>query len=715
MKYVVIFSVGFGAVLLYLLSTASANTALFSQNYPLLLALTGGIALALVVLIGYQLWVLRRKLKAGVFGTKLTLRLLLMFGLMAVVPGSLVYGVSVQFLSKSIESWFDVRVDSALEGGLSLGRSALDSLLRDLNKKADAMALVLSEQPVSTHVVRLNSLREQNGVQEATLFNQRGGILAFSSSERAGLLPDLPGAAVLRQVRQQQAFSRIESLPGKGLFLRVVVPVNVLSLQEDIRVLQLMQPVPKDMARDAEAVQVVYRDYQELSLSRLGLKRLYGLTLTLTLMLALLSAIALAFLLSERFSAPLSILAEGTRAVAKGDFSQMHPVKSRDELGVLTQSFNSMTRQLSEARAIAELNQHQVETAKAYLESILGNLTSGVVAFDERFYVRTVNPTASQILGEELTALRGMKLFEWGRDAPGLKALALEVFDQFQGSGAKEWQTQTEYAGKSGSQTLLLRGTRLPAGIDNGYVLVFDDITHLIQAQRDAAWGEVARRLAHEIKNPLTPIQLSAERIEHKLADKLTQPDADMLKRATQTIVNQVAAMKSMVDRFAEYARAPAANMRALDLNQLVREVLALYEPLGSQIRLELAPGLPRIMGDMTLLRQVVHNLLQNAQDALAGVESPQIVVQTEAGPRGVQLTIADNGAGFPEQLMPRLFEPYATSKPKGTGLGLAIVKKIVEEHHGMIQIENLMPQGASVSITFAQISEESAHGANHE
>jgi len=708
MKHIVILSVGLGAVLLYLLSTASANTALFSQNYPLLLALTGGIAVALVVLIGYQLWVLRRKLKAGVFGTKLTLRLVLMFGLMAVVPGSVVYGVSVQFLAKSIESWFDVRVDTALEGGLSLGRSALDSLLRDLNKKADAMALVLSEQPVSTHVVRLNSLREQNGVQEATLFNQRGGILAFSSSERAGLLPDLPGAAVLRQVRQQQPFSRIESVPGKGLFLRVVVPVNVLSLQEDIRVLQLMQPVPKDMARDAEAVQTVYRDYQELSLSRLGLKRLYGLTLTLTLMLALLSAISLAFLLSERFSAPLGILAEGTRAVAKGDFSQMHTVRTRDELGVLMQSFNSMTRQLSEARAIAELNQHQVETAKAYLESILGNLTSGVVAFDERFYVRSVNPTASQILGEELAALRGIKLFEWGRHEPGLKALAQEVFDRFQSGGAKEWQMQTEYAGKSGSQTLLLRGTRLPAGIDNGYVLVFDDITHLIQAQRDAAWGEVARRLAHEIKNPLTPIQLSAERIEHKLADKLSAPDADMLQRATQTIVSQVAAMKNMVDRFAEYARAPAANMRALDLNRLVREVLTLYEPLGPHIRLELAAGLPRIMGDMTLLRQVVHNLLQNAQDALAEVEVPEIVVQTEAAPQGVRLTITDNGAGFPEQLMPRLFEPYATTKPKGTGLGLAIVKKIVEEHQGMIQIDNLMPQGASVGITFPAIAEAS-------
>jgi nitrogen fixation/metabolism regulation signal transduction histidine kinase len=701
MRYVVTFSVALGAVLLYLLFAASANTASFAQSYPLLLGLNVALALCLMLLIGYQLWVLRGKVKAGIFGSKLTLRLLLWFGLMALLPGAVVYGVSVQFMSKSIESWFDVRVDKALEGGLSLGQSALDSLLRDLNKKADSIAIALAEQPSSVHIALLNKLREQAGVNEATLFTQRGGIIAFSSNSNSGLLPDKPSSSVLRQVRQQQTVSKIDSLPDKGLFLRVVVPVNVLSLSEDIRVLQLLQPVPPDLATNAEAVQSAYRDYQELSLARQGLKRLYGLTLTLTLLLALLSAISLAFLLSERLSAPLGLLAESTRAIAKGDFSQMHPVESRDELGVLMRSFNTMTRQLSEARATAELNQQQVEAAKAYLESILANLTSGVVAFDERFYVRTVNLTASQILGENLTGLRGIKLVEWGRNDPALQAFAIEVAEQFEHSDAKEWQKQIEYAGKIGAQVLLVRGTRLPAGIDNGYVLVFDDVTHLISAQRDAAWGEVARRLAHEIKNPLTPIQLSAERIEHKFADKLAEADAIVLRRSTQTIVNQVAAMKSMVDGFAEYARAPAANMRNLDLNGLVHEVLALYEPLDSQIKLELTAGLPKIRGDTTLLRQVVHNLLQNAQDALVEVPGAQIMVRTEVAADGVRLSVSDNGPGFPEHLMARLFEPYATTKQKGTGLGLAIVKKIVEEHHGVIQVENLKPNGASVSIVF--------------
>jgi nitrogen fixation/metabolism regulation signal transduction histidine kinase len=700
MRYVLILCTVLSAILLYLLSTASANTELFAKNYPLLLGLNSALALSLMVLIGYQLWVLRRKIKAGVFGTKLTLRLLLMFGLMALIPGSVIYGVSVQFLGKSIESWFDVRVDNAMESGLSLGQTALDNLLHDLTKKANTMAVALAEQPVNSHQSLLNTLREQTGVQEATLFSQHGSIIAVSGNEHAGLMPDFPRTAVLRQVRQQQPFSRIEPIPGKGLYMRVAVPVNVLSLQEDIRILQLLEPVPKDLATAAETVQNVYRDYQQLSLSRLGLKRLYGLTLTLTMLLALLTAISLAFVLSEKLSAPLNILAEGTRAVAKGDFSRMHPAHGRDELGVLMQSFNSMTRQLSDARAAAELNQQQVETAKAYLESVLANLTSGVLTFDERFYLRAGNPAASQILGIDLSKLRGLKLFEWGRVGEAVDAFAQVVAAEFQKSASKDWQMQVEYNGGVANQILLVRGSHMPAEVDNGYVLVFDDITHLIRAQRDAAWGEVARRLAHEIKNPLTPIQLSAERLEHKLADKLEAADADMLRRSTQTIVNQVSALKSMVNAFGEYARAPSVNLQQLDLNRLVREVLTLYEPLGSSMHIELAPGLPEIQGDPTLLRQVIHNLLQNAQDALAEEASPQIQIETLVVPEGVRFAVRDNGPGFPERLMARLFEPYATTKQKGTGLGLAIVKKIIEEHQGKIQVENLQPHGACIAIT---------------
>ncbi len=699
MKYVLTLCIGLGAVALYLLSNASGSAAALSQYYTLLLGLNGALVACLLALVLYQLRNLRRKLKARVFGAKLTLRLLLMFALMAVLPGVLVYGVSVQFLGKSIETWFDVRVDNALEGGLSLGRSALDNLLRDLNKKAEYMALTLVDQPTGDPLTQLNNLREQAGVQEVSLFTSRGMLIAFSGSERAGLQPDRPASSLLRQVRQQQPYAAIESIPGKGLYLRVVVPVNVLGLNENIRVLQLFQPVPERLAKDAEAVQTVYRDYQELSVSRLGIKRIYGLTLTLALLLALLSSIAVAFLLSARLSAPLGLLAKGTQAVASGDFSIMPAVHSRDELGSLMQSFNDMTRQLAEARAVVELNQRQLETAKAYLESILAHLSSGVLAFDENLSLKTMNPAAAEILGVDVSSLRKRRFYKWALNDEALKALAMAVEVQFRHNEGKEWQLQMEYAGKNGNQVLLVRGTRLPAAVGNDFIVVFDDITHLLQAQRDAAWGEVARRLAHEIKNPLTPIQLSAERLEHKLADKLSAPDAGVLKRATRTIVNQVTALKSMVNAFGEYARAPSLNLAAVDINQLVCEILALYEHSGAQISTRLAPALPPVTGDPTLLRQVVHNLLQNAQDALAEAEEPQIMVETAAEENEVRLTVRDNGCGFPEALMARLFEPYVTTKPKGTGLGLAVVKKIIEEHHGRMKIENLQPHGASVCI----------------
>lgn len=698
LQYVVILCISLGGVLLYLLSKASANTVAFTENYTLLLSLNGVLVVCLAGLVGYQLWILRRKLRARMFGAKLTLRLVLLFALMAVLPGMLVYGVSVQFLTKSIESWFDVRVDNALEGGLSLGRSALDNLLRDLAKKGESMALNLSDQPAIAHITRLNSLREQAEVQEVTLYNARGAMIAFSGNERAGLLGAKPSIAIQRQIRQQQPFSAIETIPGKGLYLRVIVPVNVLTLSEDVRILQLLQPVPAELARDAETVQEIYRDYQELSLSRLGLKRIYGLTLTLTLLLSLLSAIAAAFLLSARLSAPLGMLAKGTRAVASGDFSEMPEVHSRDELGILMRSFNSMTRQLADARTVVDFNQQQLETAKVYLESILAHLSSGVLAFDVKFALRTVNPAAAHILGVDFPSFRRRGLSGGTSQEPGVSAFAEEISQQFRAGDSREWQRQIEFAGKPGKKVLLVRGTRLPVAVGNGYIVVFDDITHLLQAQRDAAWGEVARRLAHEIKNPLTPIQLSAERLEHKLAGKLESNDADMLRRATGTIVNQVAALKSMVNAFSEYARTPKLNLQQLKLNELVQEVLTLYEHSACHITTALAPDLPEIEGDTTLLRQVIHNLLRNAQDAVAETAAPEIVLQTSADDKWLRLRVSDNGGGFPEHLMARLFEPYVTTKPKGTGLGLAIVKKIVEEHNGEMLIENLQ-HGACVSV----------------
>jgi nitrogen fixation/metabolism regulation signal transduction histidine kinase len=406
----------------------------------------------------------------------------------------------------------------------------------------------------------------------------------------------------------------------------------------------------------------------------------------------------MAYLLSERLGAPLRTLVRGTRAVAKGDFSQMQAVKSRDELGALIQSFNNMTRQLSDARGEAERNHLLTEQAKAYLESVLANLSSGVVALDHKLRVRAINDAAVRILQAEIESLSGKPLVEWGEPDTPLRHFGEAAAERFIAAEGEDWHAQLEFPRPGEMQILLARGSKLPAEVQRGYTLVFDDVTKLIRAERDAAWGEVARRLAHEIKNPLTPIQLSAERLSLKLKDKLGGNDVDMLARATDTIINQVGAMKGMVDAFASYARMPRARIAPLDLNALVRDVLTLYD--SSTIQGELASDLPMAAGDSTLMRQVIHNLLQNAQDALAGEPGGRIWIRTERSDDSVKLIITDNGPGFPDHMMARMFEPYATTKPKGTGLGLPIVKKIVEELEGNIRVENLPGGGACVCVS---------------
>lgn len=707
MKYVIIIGAGLGAVMLFLLATAGADTGLFERKYRLLIRVNVGFVLFLMAVVGYLLWRLKHRLKAGVFGSRLALRLLLIFSLMAILPGALVYGVSVQFLGKSIESWFDVKVDRALEGGLNLGRTILDNLLAELRNKAQAAALTLSEESASP-LPALDQLLHQSQIQEAALFDQNGEIIVFAGVHDKGLFPETLSTAVMRQVRTENVYSTVESIPDKGLYLRVVTPIHATGRQGDAWVLQLLQPVPKQLTEDAEIVQAAYRDYQELLLSREGLKGLYRVTLTLALLLSLFSALAAAFLISERLSAPLGMLAEGTRAVAQGDFSRRHPVQSRDELGVLTESFNLMTQQLEEARITAEHNQQEVESARAYLENILANLSSGVLVFDENLRMRTANLSAEQILKVPLMSLQGLTIEECAIREPQLNSFKAEILEGFHSGKGGEWQCQVERLRDRTSQVLLLRGTRLPDVSGGGGVVVFDDITGLLQAQRTAAWGEVARRLAHEIKNPLTPIQLSAERMQHKLAEKLSAQDAYILQRSTETIVNQVEALKKMVNEFSEYARAPELEFHELDFNGLVQEVLALYEAASiaapgnppPHIDLALASDLPAVRGDSARLRQVIHNLLQNAQDTLIGIPEPAIMVRTEIVPSGVRFSVSDNGPGFPEQVRARVFEPYVTTKSKGTGLGLPIVKKIVEEHSGTIQIENIQPRGARVSIT---------------
>ncbi len=695
MKVLIIVAASFGGILLFLLASASANTALFANNYPWLLGLNAIVALALFALIVWQVRALWREHRAKVFGSRLKLRLMIMFGLMAVLPGVLIYAVSVQFVTKSIETWFDVRVEKALESGVTLGRSVLDSLLEELGEKARTMALDLGEVSEAQRRLALSRLREKSGVQYAALFSTNGLLLATATNDLDSSMPVQPSLDQLRQARLGRGYREVEG-DGDGLLLRVLVPVTPAALGVETRILQLTQPVPSNLAASAERVQQVSRDYQELSLGRAGLTQIYAMTLTLTVLLALFTAIAFAFILARRLSAPLSILAEGTQAVAAGDFTPRQAIYSRVELGVLTQSFNRMTRQLAEARQETERHRAEVESARAYLESILANLSAGVFVFDRRFVLRTANQGAQAILGDDLTGLLGESVAVWPRE----QKLGRAMRDAFAEHGSREWQLQVEIERPGGlPQILLLRGTQLPEGSSGGYVAVFDDVTRLVAAQRSAAWGEVARRLAHEIKNPLTPIQLSAERLQFKLADKLGPADTEMLNRSTQTIINQVQAMKNMVNEFSDYARMPAPELAHVDLNALIGEVLGLYETSPARIDVDLDPALPPVHGDASQLRQIIHNLLRNAEDAQDGMAQASIGVSTRGVDGMAELTISDGGPGFPPEILARVFEPDVTTKARGTGLGLAIVKKIVDEHEGQIRINNRQPAGAEVSI----------------
>jgi nitrogen fixation/metabolism regulation signal transduction histidine kinase len=693
---------------LLLLSTA-ADTVIFSRHYPLLIGLNILLALGMVGLVGWQLRTLWRDYQAQVFGSRLKLRLMLMFGVIAVLPGALVYGVSVQFVTRSIESWFDVRVEKALESGLQLGRSALDSLLDDLGDKGRAMASELSDLQEASRRSALLRLREERGVQSAALFSVGGQLLASATADLTSLLPELPTTAQLKQARNAQSLNTVEG-EGSQLFLRVLVPVAARGIFDEPRILQLINPVPENLAYNAEAVQGVYRDYQELQLARQGLTRIYALTLTLTVLVALFGAFALAYVMARRLAAPLHILAEGTQAVAQGDFSPRQAVYSGDELGVLTQSFNRMTRQLGEAQRDTERHRAELEAARGYLESILANLSAGVLVFDRDFRLRTVNEGACTILGEDFVDLIGLPPETWVRQ----QILGEFIRAQFAATDEAEWQAQLELERVNGMpQVLLLRGSRLPAG-SGGDVVVFDDVTGLIAAQRSAAWGEVARRLAHEIKNPLTPIQLSAERLQLKLANKLDSADASMLTRGTQTIITQVQAMKRMVDDFRDYARLPAPVVAPLDLNVLIGDVLGLYESSAIAIDTRLTEGLPPVLGDATQLRQIIHNLLRNAEDALEERSDGRIEIVTAPAERYVRLIIGDNGPGFPLELLPRIFEPYVTTKLRGTGLGLPIVKKIIEEHLGIIEISNALEGGARIDIRLPLAREEEAKHGHH-
>jgi nitrogen fixation/metabolism regulation signal transduction histidine kinase len=728
-------------VLLALLISASGNTRLFEDSYPMLLGLATLVSVMLTALVLELLRRLLARYRRGLFGTRLIARMAGSFALMTVLPVALVFFVAVQFVGRSIESWFDFPVERALDSGLSLARTSLDAMLGDLSQKARVMAGDLAETPSTLWPAALGRLREQAGAQEAVVLTGSGRIVTASGGQFARLVPDLPSADALRQVRLTRQFARVEPADadgtGRGLKLRVIVPLltDVQRLDES-RYLQLLQPVPPALAENAEAVQQGFRDFQELSLSRGGLKRIFHITLTLTFLLTMLAAVSGAFLLAGWLTGPLSELAAATRSVAGGDFRPIKDYAGRDELGVLTRSFNGMTRQLQEARSLAESHQQELERVNARLESVLANLDAGVLVLDVELRLGLANRGAERILGGELSALLGQPLAA----LPGLGPLEPQIraaFDEQTASGPVAWQRQFVLGAdpgragaggadagpapdpaRPGDQTLLVRGSVMP-GQPVGYVIVFDDISGLIGAQRALAWSEVARRLAHEIKNPLTPIQLAAERMAHKLHDRLPPADAELLAKNTQTIVNQVAALKTLVDEFRDYARLPAAQLQPLQVNELLEDVLRLYAAGDPQaaIRVSLDPAAPRVLGDATQLRQVFHNLLKNAQEAQASpgaAATDPIAVSSERvaladGRAALQVRVRDHGGGFSPGMLARAFEPYVTSKPRGTGLGLPIVRKIIDEHGARIEIGNWQDetgrtQGAQVEILFTKL-----------
>ena len=767
-------------VLLFLLTQATDNRQMYERNYELLYQLNITVAVLLAAVIGWVALRLGLRLKRGRFGSRLLVKLAAIFALVGLLPGLMIYTVSYQFVSRSIESWFDVEVEGALAAGLNLGRATLDTLANDLSNKTQQAASQLADTPDASVGLPLERLRDQLLVSDVVLWNGSGQVIASAGESRFLLQPERPSAQQLRNARSQRVITQIEGLedvaaagskgagelaagstpatagrpaevkPPRIKAIAVVNSTNVNVLGE-VRFLQVIETLPATLVANAIAVQDANREYQERALARSGLRKMYIGTLTLSLFLAVFGAVLLAVVLGNQLAQPLLVLAEGVRQVARGDLTPKAALDGRDELGGLTRAFRDMTQQLFDARSAVQQSMSQVDASRANLQTILDNLTAGVIVLDVQGHIQSSNPGATRILRAPLAAYHGRAL----ADVPGLALFAQQVQAEFaaeqadqQGTvndaedvgergsnihaaqhGQEQWQQSFELHadpagalnGNEHATALIARGAKMPGTEE--FLLVFDDVSDMVSAQRAQAWGEVARRLAHEIKNPLTPIRLSAERLEMKLTGKVNAPEQALLTKSVKTIVDQVDALKRLVNEFRDYARLPAADLQPVDLNALIHDVLQLYasdNPLA-RVQTELDLAAPMIRGDAQQLRQVLHNLLQNAQDAqesldaaqqsAAGQTAARVVVKTDysATAHRVRLRVQDNGMGFPAHILKRAFEPYVTTKVKGTGLGLAVVKKIADEHGARIDLSNRMVgegehkviRGAQVSISF--------------
>ncbi|MEY6431420.1 ATP-binding protein [Thioalkalicoccus limnaeus] len=689
-------------IALTLMSDAVQNSEALSRAFvPLLMLVLAGL-LTLATMVGFQVLGLVRRYRRQAAGSRLTGRLLLRFALISLLPVAVVYYFSLNFLLRGIDSWFDVEIGRAMQEALTLNQASLDLNQRTLVKYTETLLTGIEDRSSTALALSLGGLRRQAGAIELTVFGPAGQIYGTANEDPTQLVPDLPEREILQAVR---AGTNHVGLESRGNDNELIIRVLVRDPGGRPMQLQAIFPTSERVGELSARLEEAYNRYTELAYLRESLKLSFSLTLSLVLLFGLMAALIAAFYTAGRLVAPIADIARGTRAVADGDYEQQLPTpKHEDELAFLVASFNEMTRRIASARDAADRSQQAVEAQRAYLETVLGRLSSGVVAFDVSHRMRTANPAARQILGLATTPETAPTPDELEREYPSLAPWSETVRRHLDADD--DWRTEITLSTREGRQVLMCRGSplRQPGGEPSGHVVVFDDITTLITAQRDAAWGEVARRLAHEIKNPLTPIQLSTERMRHKLLPTLPEGEAKIVDRATRTIVQQVEAMKRMVKDFSEYARSPAFEATPFVLDKLIADVLDLYRSAGGQTALFAALGTDgaRIKGDPLRLRQVVHNLVKNAQEALDQQRDGWIRVSTRclAGDEGgmLELCVEDNGPGIHDKMLEHLFEPYTTTKAKGTGLGLAIVKKIIEEHGGIIWAENLVPGTRIVS-----------------
>jgi nitrogen fixation/metabolism regulation signal transduction histidine kinase len=698
--------VGLALVALFLLGQTAQNSADFDRLHIVILLINvAGVVVLFALLVG-NLARLLRDYRNNVPGSKLKARMVGMFVGLAVLPLLVVFYFSMQFINRGIDTWFNVEVEAGLDDALELSRAALEMQKRDRLETTARIAERLQNVSTRQLIFELSMLRRESGADEISLYGRNNRIIATSSDRSAGSLPRPLIDEVLLQIRQNRPYVSLDPTARGGYEIHTAVPFGNSNRPDLLGVIQAHFPVPERLGSMANNVDSSYSDYKRMVYLREPLKRAFSLTLTVVLLLSLLASIYGAFILSRRLVAPIQDLVAGTRAVAKGDFDTRLPTPSRDEIGFLISSFNDMTQRLSSARREASLSQALVEAERANLEVILARLSTGVVALEADLRIRTANQASGAILNVDLENRVGEYLPDVAKGHP-LLGQFVDVARVHLSANETEWREQIVLRGEVGRRVLTCACTTLPGDEDHaaGFVVVFDDITALLQAQRDAAWGEVARRLAHEIKNPLTPIQLSAERLRRKYLKTLSDDDAQVLDRATHTIVQQVEAMKEMVNAFSDYARAPDIDLHLFSIDKLVHEVVDLYraQESGIEIILKTDSDLPEVEADVGRIRQILHNLIRNAIEALEHTTDGCIEVSVSAAEvlevEVVEIVVADNGPGFHTGPVSQVFDPYVTTKPKGTGLGLAIVKKLVEEHAGTIQAENRKEGGAVIRI----------------